>query len=49
MGAPTPPPFAWEGLREMLEMRRDVGLLRGAPDPRRFADDRYYLDAVAGR
>lgn len=46
-GAGQPPPFAWEGLEEMLAMRRDVGLLRGAPDPRRFADDRFYREAAA--
>lgn len=39
--------FAWDGLREMLEMRADLGLLRGPPDPHRFADDRYYQQAVA--
>ncbi len=47
VGAPVPPAFSWEGLQEMLDMRRNVGLLRGAPDPRRFADDRYYREAVA--
>ncbi len=44
----TPPRFSWEGLQEMLDMRREVGLLRGARDPRRFADDRFYREAVAG-
>jgi len=43
----APPPFAWEGLREMIGTRRDAGLLRGAADPHRFADDSYYLRAVA--
>ncbi len=47
-GTPKPPPFAWDGLREMLEIRREAGLLRGAADPRRFADDRSYREAVAG-
>ncbi len=42
----APPPFAWEGLREMMATRRDAGLLRGAVDPHRFADDSYYLRAV---
>jgi ABC-type nitrate/sulfonate/bicarbonate transport system substrate-binding protein len=42
-----PEPFSWEGLREMLEMRQSVGLLRGAPDPARFADDSFYNEAVA--
>jgi hypothetical protein len=30
----------------MLNMRKDIGLLHGAPDPRRFADDRDYREAV---
>jgi ABC-type nitrate/sulfonate/bicarbonate transport system substrate-binding protein len=47
VGAPEPPPFSWDGLQEMLNMRQDIGLLRGAPDPRRFADDRYYREAAA--
>lgn len=41
-------PFAWDGLREMLEMRRDLGMLSGTVDPRRFANDNYYQQAVAG-
>ena len=44
----APPPFAWEGLREMMGTRRDAGLLRGAVDPHRFADESYYLKAVEG-
>jgi ABC-type nitrate/sulfonate/bicarbonate transport system substrate-binding protein len=48
VGTPAPPPFSWAGLQEMLDMRQSVGLLRGAPDPRRFADDRFYREAVAG-
>lgn len=40
--------FAWDGLREMLEMRRDLGMLRGPIDPRRFALDHYYQQAMAG-
>jgi hypothetical protein len=42
----APPAFAWEGLREMMAVRRDAGLLRGAVDPHRFADDRYYREAT---
>jgi ABC-type nitrate/sulfonate/bicarbonate transport system substrate-binding protein len=42
------PPFEWDGLQAMLETRQTVGLLRGAPDPRRFADDRYYQEALQG-
>jgi hypothetical protein len=30
----------------MLETRQEVGLLRGAVDPHRFADDSYYRAAV---
>ena len=30
----------------MMETRRTVGLLRGAVDPRRFATDEYYSQAV---
>ncbi len=47
-GTPKPPPFAWEGIREMMDTRREAGLLRGAVDPHRFAEDRYYREAVAG-
>ena len=47
-GAAAPPSFAWEGLREMMQTRRDVGLLRGAVDPHRFADDTYYQRAIEG-
>jgi ABC-type nitrate/sulfonate/bicarbonate transport system substrate-binding protein len=42
-----PPPFAWEGLREMMEIRRQAGLLRGAVDPHRFGDARFYQEAIA--
>ena len=42
----TPPPFEWEGLREMMGTRRDAGLLRGPVDPHRFADDSYYVKAM---
>jgi ABC-type nitrate/sulfonate/bicarbonate transport system substrate-binding protein len=45
--APKPPPFDWAGLQEMLELRQSVGLLRGPADPRPFADDGYYREAVA--
>jgi ABC-type nitrate/sulfonate/bicarbonate transport system substrate-binding protein len=45
-GTPIPPPFAWEGLREMLEIRQKAGMLRGAPDPHRFADERYYQQVL---
>ncbi len=47
-GAPKPPPFAWDGIREMLEIRHEAGIMRGAADPQCFADDRYYRDAIAG-
>jgi ABC-type nitrate/sulfonate/bicarbonate transport system substrate-binding protein len=40
-------PFGWDGLQEMMTMRKQVGLLRGAPDPHRFADDSYYRQALA--
>ncbi|MEA2642085.1 MAG: hypothetical protein QOF51_3479 [Chloroflexota bacterium] len=40
-------PFEWEGMREMLETRRRVGMLRGAVDPHRFATQQYYDQAVA--
>lgn len=43
-----PPAFAWEGLREMMDVRRQAGLLRGPVDPHRFADDSYYRKAIAG-
>ena len=42
------PSFCWEGLREMIAMRRDVGWLRGTVDPHRFADDSYFLRAAEG-
>jgi ABC-type nitrate/sulfonate/bicarbonate transport system substrate-binding protein len=45
-GISGPPPFAWEGIREMMGTRKDAGLLRGPVDPKRMADDRYYLEAV---
>lgn len=38
--------FDWAGLEEMMQMRRDLGMLRGAVDPHRFADDSYYNRAV---
>ena len=47
-GAGAAPSFSWEGLREMIQTRADVGWLRGAVDPRRFADDTYFARAVAG-
>jgi ABC-type nitrate/sulfonate/bicarbonate transport system substrate-binding protein len=47
-GKGTIPPFEWQGLQAMLETRRDVGLLRGDPDPHRFADDRYFIEALRG-
>jgi ABC-type nitrate/sulfonate/bicarbonate transport system substrate-binding protein len=47
-GESGPPPFSWEGIREMMGTRREAGLLRGAVDPHRFADDQYYLKAIAG-
>ncbi len=37
--------FAWEGLREMMQMRSDVGFLRGDIDPTRFATERYFEEA----
>jgi ABC-type nitrate/sulfonate/bicarbonate transport system substrate-binding protein len=46
-GVPKPPPFAWDGLREMLAIREEAGMLRGPVDPQRFADDQYYLQAIA--
>ena len=42
------PSFSWAGLTEIMEMRRDVGFLRGAVDPYRFADDSSYRRAVEG-
>ena len=42
------PSFSWEGLREMIQTRKDVGWLRGPVDPRRFADDTYFERAVEG-
>ncbi len=45
------PGFSWDGLREMMAMRQDVGWLRGAVDPHRFADETFYrraLEAWAG-
>lgn len=41
------PAFEWAGLREMMETRRQVGLLRGPVDPKRFATQEYYDTAVA--
>ncbi len=40
------PSFSWDGLREMIQTRKDVGWLRGPVDPRRFADDAYFQRAV---
>lgn len=37
--------FAWDGLREMMEMRAKVGYLRGDIDPTRFATERYFDQA----
>jgi ABC-type nitrate/sulfonate/bicarbonate transport system substrate-binding protein len=37
--------FAWDGLREMMQMRSDVGFLRGDIDPTRFATERYFEEA----
>ncbi|MEA2638873.1 MAG: hypothetical protein QOF51_267 [Chloroflexota bacterium] len=51
VGTPHPggaPPFEWEGIRQMMGIRRDAGLLRGPVDPHRFADDSYYLKAIEG-
>ena len=42
------PTFAWDGLSEMLAMRRDVGWLRGPVDAHRFADDALYRRAIEG-
>ena len=47
-GGDAVPSFSWEGLREMIQTRADVGWLRGPVDPRRFADDRYFQLAVEG-
>jgi ABC-type nitrate/sulfonate/bicarbonate transport system substrate-binding protein len=44
----APPPFCWDGLRDMMAVRQRAGLLRGAVDPHRFADDRYYAEATRG-
>jgi len=46
-GQSTPPHFSWEGLTEMLQTRKDVGLLRGPVDPHRFADESYFQRALA--
>lgn len=42
------PPFEWEGLRQMLGIRQQAGLLRGPVDPHRFADESYYGKAIEG-
>ncbi len=42
------PAFEWDGLRQMMETRRQVGLLRGPVDPHRFATSDYFDRAVAG-
>ena len=47
-GFTGPPPFEWEGLRQMMGTRQEAGLLRGPVDPHRFADDRYYQEAIRG-
>ena len=47
-GGDAAPSFAWEGLRQIIQTREDVGWLRGAVDPRRFADDTYFLLAAEG-
>ena len=47
-GGGGPPPFAREGLREMMQTRQDVGFLRGPVDPDRFVDDRFYQRAIDG-
>ena len=47
-GGDAAPRFAWEGLREMIQTREDVGWLRGAVDAHRFADDTYFLLAAEG-
>ncbi len=47
-GGDAAPSFAWEGLREMIQTREDVGWLRGAVDAHRFADDTYFLRAAEG-
>ena len=46
-GADNAPPFSWDGLTEMLQTRKDVGLLRGAVDSQRFATETFYRQAVA--
>ena len=38
--------FAWDGLREMMEMRAKVGFLRGPVDPTRFATDKFFRLSV---
>jgi ABC-type nitrate/sulfonate/bicarbonate transport system substrate-binding protein len=45
-GVQGSPPFAWAGIQEMMGTRRDAGLLRGAVDPKRMADDHLYLAAL---
>ncbi|MBM2810035.1 MAG: ABC-type nitrate/sulfonate/bicarbonate transport system periplasmic component-like protein [Chloroflexi bacterium] len=45
-GQATPSGFSWGGLREMLEMRSGLGMLRGPVDPTLHATDRYYKLAV---
>ena len=47
-GGDAAPSFSWEGLREMIQTREDVGWLRGPVDPHRFADDTYFLRAAEG-
>lgn len=43
-----PPAFEWEGIRQMMQTRKDAGWLRGAVEPRRFSDDSYYREAING-
>jgi len=47
-GARSVETFGWDGLHEMMAMRQEVGLLRGAVDAHRFADDSYFTQARAG-
>jgi ABC-type nitrate/sulfonate/bicarbonate transport system substrate-binding protein len=45
-GAGTPT-FSWEGLTEMIEMRKTVGWLRGPVDAHQFADETLFKRVVA--
>ena len=40
------PTFSWDGLAETVQMRHDVGLLRGPVDPHRFANDMWFKIAL---